>query len=162
MLSARCARCGKITWSGCGLHIDAVMTSVQPLSGARAAERPPAGVDSPPQDARVVRPPVRARDTRSPLATVPSRAPSGPSTQGGTTPGTTGVWNADILMGNHSQQVLTDGRVVLVPMFDPERGAILVAFDPEDGSKRWSAALPEGVNYLVAVEGRLLDLVALG
>ena len=77
------------------------------------------------------------------------------------------LWTADIPMGNHSQQVLTDGRVILVPMFDPERGAVLVAFDPADGRERWSAALPEGVNYLVAVEGRLLavtnrDLVALG
>ena len=27
---ARCARCGKTTWTGCGNHIDAVMASVNP------------------------------------------------------------------------------------------------------------------------------------
>ena len=27
---ARCTRCGKTTWSGCGRHADAVMASVQP------------------------------------------------------------------------------------------------------------------------------------
>jgi hypothetical protein len=26
--TARCARCGKTTWRGCGQHIDAVMASV--------------------------------------------------------------------------------------------------------------------------------------
>jgi hypothetical protein len=25
---ARCARCGKTTWTGCGMHVDAVMASV--------------------------------------------------------------------------------------------------------------------------------------
>jgi len=27
---ARCQRCGKVTWSGCGMHVDAVMASIQP------------------------------------------------------------------------------------------------------------------------------------
>ena len=27
---ARCARCGKITWSGCGKHSDAVLAKVPP------------------------------------------------------------------------------------------------------------------------------------
>jgi len=27
---ARCARCGKTTWSGCGMHVDAVMARVAP------------------------------------------------------------------------------------------------------------------------------------
>lgn len=27
---ARCARCGKTTWSGCGMHVDAVMAKVSP------------------------------------------------------------------------------------------------------------------------------------
>lgn len=27
---ARCARCGKVTWSGCGMHVDSVMANVQP------------------------------------------------------------------------------------------------------------------------------------
>ena len=27
---ARCTRCGKTTWTGCGMHVDAVMASVQP------------------------------------------------------------------------------------------------------------------------------------
>lgn len=25
---ARCSSCGKITWSGCGMHVDAVMANV--------------------------------------------------------------------------------------------------------------------------------------
>lgn len=25
---ARCATCGKVTWTGCGLHVDAVMADV--------------------------------------------------------------------------------------------------------------------------------------
>lgn len=28
---ARCARCGKTTWSGCGMHVDAVMARVDPM-----------------------------------------------------------------------------------------------------------------------------------
>jgi hypothetical protein len=27
---ARCARCGKTTWTGCGSHVDAVMSKVAP------------------------------------------------------------------------------------------------------------------------------------
>lgn len=27
---ARCARCGKTTWTGCGSHVDAVMARVAP------------------------------------------------------------------------------------------------------------------------------------
>jgi hypothetical protein len=27
---ARCARCGKTTWTGCGMHVDAVMANVDP------------------------------------------------------------------------------------------------------------------------------------
>ncbi len=26
----RCDRCGKITWTGCGMHVDAVMADVEP------------------------------------------------------------------------------------------------------------------------------------
>ena len=26
----RCARCGRTTWTGCGMHIDAVMANVDP------------------------------------------------------------------------------------------------------------------------------------
>lgn len=25
---ARCSACGKVTWSGCGMHVDAVMADV--------------------------------------------------------------------------------------------------------------------------------------
>ena len=25
---ARCTTCGKVTWTGCGMHVDAVMTDV--------------------------------------------------------------------------------------------------------------------------------------
>jgi len=28
---ARCARCGKVTWTGDGMHIDAVMANVHPV-----------------------------------------------------------------------------------------------------------------------------------
>lgn len=27
---ARCTRCGKTTWSGCGMHVDSVMSRVAP------------------------------------------------------------------------------------------------------------------------------------
>jgi hypothetical protein len=27
---ARCARCGKITWSGCGMHADSVLAKIPP------------------------------------------------------------------------------------------------------------------------------------
>lgn len=77
------------------------------------------------------------------------------------------LWTADVPMGNHSQQVLTDGRVILVPVFDPELGTAVTAFDPADGRKRWTAQLPTGVSYLAVADGRLLamtdrDLIALG
>lgn len=77
------------------------------------------------------------------------------------------LWRADVPMGNHAGQVLTDGHAVLVPMFDPAQGAVLTAFDPADGRARWTRRLPSGTNYLAAADGRLLaltdrDLVALG
>ncbi|NYI59057.1 hypothetical protein BKA22_001802 [Cellulomonas soli] len=27
---ARCSRCGKVTWTGCGMHVDSVMADVPP------------------------------------------------------------------------------------------------------------------------------------
>ena len=40
---ARCARCGMTTWTGCGMHVDAVMASVAPTQ--RCTCNPP---DEPP------------------------------------------------------------------------------------------------------------------
>jgi len=41
---ARCGRCGKTTWSGCGQHVDAVMSRVEPAQQCTCtpAEEPPA------------------------------------------------------------------------------------------------------------------------
>ena len=41
---ARCARCGKTTWSGCGMHVDAVMSRVAPAQQCTCTptEQPPA------------------------------------------------------------------------------------------------------------------------
>ncbi len=77
------------------------------------------------------------------------------------------LWSVDMPLGDHAQQVLTDGRTLLVPTFDPERGAVMTTFDPSDGRERWSATLPSGVDFLDVVDGRLLamtdqELVALG
>jgi len=36
---ARCARCGKITWTGCGMHLDAVMSNIQPAQRCDCADR---------------------------------------------------------------------------------------------------------------------------
>jgi len=77
------------------------------------------------------------------------------------------LWTVDVPLGNHAQQVLTDGRAVLVPALDPTLGQVMTAFDPSDGRERWSARLPAGVDFFDVVDGRLLamtdqDLVALG
>ncbi len=39
---ARCGRCGKTTWSGCGMHVDAVMSKITPAQRCACAplERP--------------------------------------------------------------------------------------------------------------------------
>jgi len=37
---ARCARCGKTTWTGCGNHVDTVMASVHPTQRC-ACDRTP-------------------------------------------------------------------------------------------------------------------------
>lgn len=57
--------------------------------------------------------------------------------------------------------LVLDGRIIVMA------GRQLAAVDARGGHELWSAPLPEGVNYLVAVEGRLLavtnrDLIALG
>lgn len=77
------------------------------------------------------------------------------------------LWQVEIAMGNHAKQVLTDGRVVLVPRFDPERGPVLTAVDPADGREQWTAPLPARASQLAVVQGQLLvtterDLVAVG
>ncbi|RYV52572.1 PQQ-binding-like beta-propeller repeat protein [Pengzhenrongella frigida] len=77
------------------------------------------------------------------------------------------LWTVDIPMGNHAKLVLTDGRTVLVPRFDPDRGAVLTAVDPADGREQWTAALPARVSRLDVVQGRLIvttgrDLAAVG
>lgn len=43
---ARCNRCGKTTWSGCGMHVDSVMSRVAPAQRCTCAAAP-------------VKPPVR-------------------------------------------------------------------------------------------------------
>ena len=68
------------------------------------------------------------------------------------------LWSASVPMGNGSHQVLTDGRVVLVPIFDPLAGLMLTAFDPSDGRREWVGQLPAGINALDVVNGRLLGL----
>src|ERR1035438_3780161 len=42
---ARCGRCGKTTWSGCGMHVDTVMSKVTPAQRCTCAplERPEVG-----------------------------------------------------------------------------------------------------------------------
>ena len=40
---ARCSRCGKTTWSGCGMHVDSVMSRVTPAQRCTCAPiEPPA------------------------------------------------------------------------------------------------------------------------
>lgn len=36
---ARCPRCGKTTWTGCGAHVDAVLANVQPAQRCECADR---------------------------------------------------------------------------------------------------------------------------
>jgi len=77
------------------------------------------------------------------------------------------LWRVAVPMGNHSGQVLTDGRSILVPMFDLGRGAVLTAFDPADGRTHWSTRLPSSTTFLAVADGRLValtdrDLIALG
>lgn len=77
------------------------------------------------------------------------------------------LWSLGVPMGNHAKQVLTDGRLVLIPRYDTALGAVLTAVDPADGRVRWTAPLPPRSGRLVVVDGRLLvtterDLVAIG
>jgi len=68
------------------------------------------------------------------------------------------LWAVPIPRGNHAEQVFTDGRVVLVPRYDPTRGPFLAAFDPADGRALWAAPLARGVTQLAARGGRLVEL----
>lgn len=68
------------------------------------------------------------------------------------------LWSVPVPRGNHGQQVLTDGRVVVVPTSERALGSILRAFDPADGRERWSAPLPGGATQLAVLDGRLVQL----
>ena len=77
------------------------------------------------------------------------------------------LWTVSVPMGNHANQVLTDGRLVLVPRFDLTLGGVVTAVDPADGRVQWTAALPPRTGGLVVVAGHLLvatgrDLIAMG
>ena len=36
---ARCARCGKTTWTGCGMHVDVVLGSIDPTQRCTCSQR---------------------------------------------------------------------------------------------------------------------------
>jgi hypothetical protein len=77
------------------------------------------------------------------------------------------LWSLPVPMGNHAKQILTDGRLALVPQFDAERGAVITAVDPSDGRVQWTAALPPRASRVAVVGGQMLvttdrDLVAMG
>ncbi|NMR19306.1 PQQ-binding-like beta-propeller repeat protein [Cellulomonas fimi] len=77
------------------------------------------------------------------------------------------LWAVDAPTGTQASQVLTDGRVLVVPMTDPDLGPVLAALDPADGRTRWTTPLPADAYHLTVVDGRLValtdrDLVALG
>jgi hypothetical protein len=44
--AVKCRRCGKTSWTGCGAHVDAVMSSIAADDRCRceASERKPAGL----------------------------------------------------------------------------------------------------------------------
>ena len=45
---ARCSSCGKITWTGCGMHVGSVMANVQAAQRSDCADRmasPPVSPD---------------------------------------------------------------------------------------------------------------------
>jgi len=77
------------------------------------------------------------------------------------------LWSVEVPRGNYGEQLFTDGRVVVVPMYDPDRGAVLTAFAAADGREQWMASLPAGTNHFEVSNHRLValtdqDLVALG
>ncbi|HEY8717329.1 PQQ-binding-like beta-propeller repeat protein [Pengzhenrongella sp.] len=67
------------------------------------------------------------------------------------------LWKRDVPVGN-PQQVLTDGRLLLVPMFDTVRGPMVAAFNAAEGRQEWARALPQRVTYLNVLQRRLLGM----
>lgn len=89
----------------------------------------------------------------------------------------TDLWAVDLRSGEElwrtplgrvgTGELLTDGSLVLVVTNTLEEGRGLAAFDPVDGSTRWYADLPDDLDMVWVVEGRLLgvagsELVAFG
>ena len=63
--------------------------------------------------------------------------------------------------------LLTDGRLVLCVVEQPDRGQLLGAYGLDDGRLRWEVDLPVGLDHLFVVDGSLFayadsELVALG
>ena len=78
-----------------------------------------------------------------------------------------GLWDHDAARGAGAWEVLTDGRLVLVPTDDGEGGVVLAARRLQTGEEAWRVALPGEVLAIDEVDGRTLlvlteeELVAL-
>ena len=68
------------------------------------------------------------------------------------------LWTVRLPAAGQPEQVLTDGRLLVVPMYAPEAGAVLVAFDPADGRSRWRVQVPARLHHLAVVDRRLYAL----
>jgi hypothetical protein len=77
------------------------------------------------------------------------------------------LWTVRLPAAGQPEQVLTDGHLLVVPLYDHAAGAVLVAFDPADGRSRWRVQMPARLHHLAVVDRRLYaltegELIALG
>lgn len=63
------------------------------------------------------------------------------------------LWDHDAARGPAAWDVLTDGRVVLVPTDDAERGLVLAARRLQTGDEAWDVPLPSDVLAIDEVDG---------
>ena len=68
------------------------------------------------------------------------------------------VWRTELPARRTTRDLLTDGRLLLVPTSAADGAPRLTALGLDDGRERWSVAAPRGVEDFVLLGGRLVAL----
>ncbi len=68
------------------------------------------------------------------------------------------VWRTEVATRRSSRELMTDGRVLLVPTTSADGRPGLTALGLDDGRVRWSAPAPDGVEDYLVVDGGLVAL----
>jgi outer membrane protein assembly factor BamB len=68
------------------------------------------------------------------------------------------VWRTEVATRRIGRDLLTDGRVLLVPTSGADGAPRLTALGLDDGRERWSVPAPTGVEEYLVLDGRLVAL----